>query len=314
MMTAPWKIIFLGTPEFAIPTLSALVQSEHVVAIFTQPDRPKGRGQKFAPPPVKIFAENHKIPCFQPEKIHNKEITERIKSFNPDLMVVVAYGLYIPSKILDIPQYKTINVHPSLLPQYRGAAPMQWALINGDSKTGVTILYVSPEMDAGDMLLQKEFPLDPNSTFESLHNNLSQVGAHLLIETIHGLKNQTLRPIPQDSSKATQAPKLTKEMGHIHWNKSAIEIYNLIRGANPWPGTYTVIQGEPLKICSARLLKETGNGTPGKVSGILEEGMVVETATGQLLLTEVQKPNKRKMTVLEFLRGNPLKIGSFFDV
>ncbi len=315
-MTHPkWKIVFLGTPEFSIPPLKALLNTEQVVAVFTQPDRPKGRGQKISASPIRQFADQYQIPCFQPEKIQGKETVEKIKSLDPDLIVVVAYGLFIPSQILSIPKHKTLNIHPSLLPQYRGAAPMQWSLINGDTKTGVTILYVTPEMDAGDMLLQKEIIIDPNDTFETLHDRLSNLGASLLIETILGLKNNSITPVRQDPSQVTLAPKLTKEMGKIQWNKSAKEIFNLIRGANPWPGTYSSINGESLKICAARLVDEDEKeaGQPGKICDLRSDGIVIETSQGRLLLTEIQKPNKRKMTASEFLRGYRLNIGSFFD-
>ncbi|MBI3019260.1 MAG: methionyl-tRNA formyltransferase [Deltaproteobacteria bacterium] len=308
---AKWKVVFMGTPSFAIPVLEKLIEKENVVALYTQPDRPRGRGQKTLPSPIKEMAQKYHIPCFQPPHFKSNSTVEELKNLHPDLIVVIAYGLFLPKSILDIPLHKTLNIHPSLLPKYRGAAPIQWALINGDHQTGVTILYVTPKMDAGDMLLQKKIEILEEDTCDSLQTKLSALGANLLIETISGLKNHSLTPIPQNPKEVSQAPKLSKEIGHIDWTKSARTLFNLIRGANPWPGTTTVLEKEPLKIHRARVTHETFQGKAGKIHSLTEDGIEVETCLGLLLLTEVQKPNKRKMKASEFLKGQKITLGSY---
>ena len=305
------NIVFMGTPEFAVPALEKLIQNEKDIAVYTQPDRPKGRGQKLASSPIKDIAQHHHIPCFQPENLNDASVIQKLNALKPDLIAVVAYGLFIPKKILDIPHFKTINIHPSLLPKYRGAAPIQWALINGDSKTGVTILYVTPQMDAGDILSQKEILISDEDTAELLHQKLSQLGATLLLETLQRIKKGAISPIPQTEKEVILAPKLEKETGHIDWDKDARSIFNLIRGTNPWPGAYTEIQHELLKIHVAKPILENIRGEAGKIHSISEEGIVVETPKGCLLLTELQKANKRKMKAHEFIKGTPLTVGSF---
>lgn len=310
----PWRIIFMGTPAFAIPSLEEIAKNENVVALFTQPDKPKGRGQKMSPPPIKEVANQLRIPCFQPETLKSETVIHQIKNLSPDLIVVVAYGLFLPQKVLDIPKHKTINVHPSLLPKYRGAAPMQWALINGDKETGVTIAYIIEKMDAGDILMQKSIDIDDSDDYFSLEKKLSNIGSDLLSKTISFLKENKISPRPQNEKKATFAPKLRKETGRINWQQPARSILNLIRGANPWPGTFTICDREPLKIHHAKLLTEETAGIPGKIQTVSTEGISVETSKGVLLLTEVQKPNKKRMPVSEFLKGNPITPGSCFHV
>lgn len=310
----PWRIIFMGTPPFAIPSLEGIAKKENVVAVFTQPDRPKGRGQKKTPPPIKEIAQKLKIPCFQPESLKSERVVREIEMLSPDLMVVVAYGLFLPQKVLDIPKYKTINVHPSLLPKYRGAAPMQWALINGDKETGVTISYIIEKMDAGDILMQKSMDIHDSDDYFSLEKKLSNVGGDLLAKTISFLKENKISPRSQNEKEATFAPKLRKEMGRINWQQPARSILNLIRGTNPWPGTFTIYDRESLKIHHAKLLTEETAGIPGKIQTVSAEGISVETSKGVLLLTEVQKPNKKRMLISEFLKGNPITPGSCFHV
>ena len=310
-MISKWNVVFMGTPSFAIPVLEKLIEKENVVAVYTQPDRPRGRGQKTLPSPIKEMAEKHHIPCFQPPHFKSTSTVEELKALHPDLIVVIAYGLFLPKSILDIPLHKTLNVHPSLLPKYRGAAPIQWALMNGDRETGVTILYVTPKMDAGDLLLQKKIDILEEDTCDFLQTKLSTLGADLLIETILGLKNKTLSSIPQNQKFVSQAPKLSKEMGHIDWSRPARTLFNLIRGANPWPGTTTFLENEPLKIHSAKVTDETFQGKAGKIHSLTEDGIEVETPEGLLLLTEVQKPNKRKMKASEFLKGQKISLGLF---
>lgn len=315
MSVTKWKVVFMGTPLFAIPVLEKLIENEDVIAVYTQPDRPSGRGQKMTPPPVKTVAQKHHIPCFQPPHFKKASTIEELKSLHPDLIVIIAYGLFLPKSVLDIPPHQTLNVHPSLLPQYRGAAPIQWALINGDAQTGVTILYVTPEMDAGDILMQKKVKISDEDTADSLQSKLCILGADLLIETLGGLKHHTITPRPQNPPKNSKeislSPKLSKEISEIDWTKPARTLFNLIRGANPWPGTYTYLQGELLKIHSAKVVSENFQGKAGKIHSMTEGGLVIETPQGLLLLTEVQKPNKRKMNASEFLKGQRIKPGSY---
>lgn len=310
-MSPKWNVVFMGTPSFALPSLKKLIEKENVIAVYTQPDRPRGRGQKTLPSPIKEMAEEYRIPCFQPLHFKNRSTIEELKALDPDLIVVIAYGLFLPKSVLDIPPHKTLNIHPSLLPKYRGAAPIQWALINGDAETGVTILYVTPQMDAGDMLLQKKIKIREEDTYDSLQTKLSTLGADLLLETISGLKNRTLTPTPQNPKNVSQAPKLSKDIGHLDWSQSARTLYNLIRGANPWPGTTTFLETELLKIHAARVTDELFQGKAGKIHALTSEGMEVETPKGLLLLTEVQKPNKRKMKASEFLKGQKIALGSY---
>ena len=208
MTAQKWKIVFMGTPEFSVPALEALIYEEDVIAVYTQPDRPSGRGQKPTAPPIKVLAEKHKIPCYQPTRLKDTYEIQKLKSLAPDLIIVVAYGLFLPAEILNIPKHRCINIHPSLLPKYRGAAPMQWALIHGDAQTGVSIVYVTPKMDAGDILMQRTLSIREEDTLETLHDQLSKLGAKLLIKTVHELKKESLRPVPQDEKKVTLAPKL----------------------------------------------------------------------------------------------------------
>jgi len=302
------RIVFMGTPEFAVPSLKALIESEdEVVAVVCQPDKPKGRGLEVLPPPTKVLAEKHGIPVLQPQKIKTEEFFNELKKFSPDLICVVAYGKILPKNILDLPPYGCINVHASILPKYRGAAPINWAIIRGEKVTGITTMKMDEGMDTGDMLLKREIPIDDEDTGETLSQRLSLIGAELLIETIRLLKGGGLNPIPQDHSQATYAPMLKKENGNIDWGKPAEEIRNLIRGTLPWPGAYTTLEGKLLKIYKARVNEGTGN--PGEViksdSGILR----VATGRGALDLLEVQIEGGKRLKAEEFLRGRRIKEG-----
>ena len=308
---AQWKVVFMGTPSFAAPVLEKLVEKENVIAVYTQPDRPRGRGQKILPSPIKEVAQKYHIACFQPPHFKDTSTIEELKKIKPDLIVVIAYGLFLPQSVLDIPVHKTLNIHPSLLPKYRGAAPIQWTLMNGDRETGVTVLYVTHHMDAGDILLQKKIEILEEDSSETLQTKLITLGTDLLMETILGLKENSLVPIPQNPQEVSHAPKLSKDMGRIDWTKPARILFNLIRGANPWPGTYTFLQKEVLKIHCAKITDETFQGKAGKIHSLTENGIEVETPQGLLLLTEVQKPNKRKMNASEFLKGQKLSLGSY---
>ncbi|MBI4041613.1 MAG: methionyl-tRNA formyltransferase [Deltaproteobacteria bacterium] len=308
----PLKIVFMGTASFAVPALEKLIQHEKVIAVYTQPDRPRGRGQKLDMSPIKKIAVQHGIACYQPVTLTAPSHVKALKALAPDLMVVTAYGLFLPKDILDIPRLKTLNIHPSLLPKYRGAAPIQWAIIQGEEKTGVSIVYVTPEMDAGDILNQKNYAISMQDTYETLEPTLAELGASLLLETIDQIKKNKVAAKPQDPNQVTRAPKLTKEMGTLDWQAPAQQILNLIRGANPWPGTYTFLKDSVLKIHAARVIDPSTQGQPGKIRELSKQGILVETSQGLLLLTEVQKPNKKRIPATEFLKGEHLLPGQFF--
>ncbi|HLE24518.1 MAG TPA: methionyl-tRNA formyltransferase [Thermodesulfobacteriota bacterium] len=300
------RILLMGTPEFAVPSLRALIESgEEVVAVVTQPDKPKGRGLEIVPPPTKILAEKHRIPVLQPAKIKTEEFFIELKKFNPDLICVAAYGKILPKNILDLPTYDCINVHASLLPKYRGAAPINWAIIRGEKVTGITTMKMDEGMDTGDMLLKKELPIDDEDTGETLSEKLSEIGGKLLIETIRLLKEGRLNPIPQDHSQATYAPMLKKEDGKIDWKKSAEEIKNLIRGTLPWPGAYTNLEGKLLKIYKARLAEDEGK--PGEIIKSDSDTLRVATGKGALDILELQIEGAKRLKTEEFLRGRKIK-------
>lgn len=303
------KTVFMGTPEFAVPSLKALIESgEEVVAVVTQTDKPKGRGLEVISPPTKVLSEKHSIPVLQPQKIRTDEFFNNIKNLNPDLICVVAYGKILPKNILDIPPYGCINVHASLLPKYRGAAPINWAIIRGERVTGITTMKMDEGMDTGDMLLKREMTIDDEDTGETLSGKLSEMGAEVLIETIKLLKEGRLNPIPQDHSQATYAPMLKKEDGNIDWKKSAEEIRNLIRGTLPWPGAYTTLEGKLLKIYKARATKDSGR--PGEVIKSNSEILRAATVIGALDILEIQIEGGKRLQTEAFLRGRRIKEGT----
>jgi len=308
-----WRIIFFGTPSFAIPTLKRLLQeTDEVVAVVTQPDREKGRGRKVVPSPVKEFALQHKISVFQPKKVKDENFYENLKALQPDLIVVVAYGQILPKSILDIPRYGAINVHASLLPKYRGASPIAWAILKGEKRTGVTTIKMDEGMDTGDILLQKEIILGERETFESLHDRLALLGEEVLMETLERMKKGDLTPIPQDHSEATFAPPFKKEDGRIDWKKEAREIDCQIRALNPWPGTFTEWNGRLLKIFSGEVRQGISKGEAGRVVWVGADFIEVETGNGSLLIKEVQLEGKRRMSVKEFLSGHSIPVGTVF--
>lgn len=303
------KTVFMGTPEFAVPSLKALIESgEEVVAVVTQTDKPKGRGLEVISPPTKVLSEKHSIPVLQPQKIRTDEFFNNIKNLNPDLICVVAYGKILPKNILDIPPYGCINVHASLLPKYRGAAPINWAIIRGERVTGITTMKMDEGMDTGDMLLKREMTIDDEDTGETLSGKLSEMGAEVLIETIKLLKEGRLNPIPQDHSQATYAPMLKKEDGNIDWKKSAEEIRNLIRGTLPWPGAYTTLEGKLLKIYKARATKDSGR--LGEVIKSNSEILRAATGIGALDILEIQIEGGKRLQTEAFLRGRRIKEGT----
>ena len=260
------KIVFMGTPDFALPCLERLIASKHeVIGVFCQPDKPKGRAQTLTAPPIKELAIKHDIPVFQPVTLKNGAGVEILKTLNPDLVVVTAYGKILPKDFLEYPKYGCINIHGSLLPKYRGASPIQWAVLNGDSEAGVTSMQMDEGLDTGDMLLTEKIPVDENETAEGLFEKLSVLGADVLEKTISELENGSLVPVKQDDSKATYVGMLSKEMSRVDWSLSAWEIHNKIRGLYSWPGASTVLDGKTLKLHKARLSDKKGNNIPGSV-------------------------------------------------
>lgn len=296
----------MGTPDFAVPSLEELIKNGHeVIGVFTQQDKKKGRGQQLCAPPIKNLALKYNLKVFQPQSLKNDETFSVIKELNPELIVVVAYGKILPENILNIPKYGCINVHGSLLPEYRGAAPIQWAVIEGKKKTGVTTMFMDKGLDTGNMLLKKEADIYENDTAGSLYERLSKVGAELLIETIEKLEKNELVPEKQDDSKATFSSMLTKEMARIDWSKSAKSIHNLVRGLIPWPIARTELSGKTLKIYKTKVI-ENSFGEAGEIKSI--NPFIVCCGEGTALeIIELQFDNKRRMTAEEFFRGYKIK-------
>lgn len=306
------RIIFMGTPEFAVPSLDSLLHSEHeVVAVVTQPDRPKGRGQAVVASPIKQLAESKGIPIFQPEKMKSPELLQALAAWRPDVIAVTAFGRILPKSILDLPPGGCVNVHGSLLPRYRGAAPIQWSLINGDLETGITTMLMDEGMDTGAILLQRVVPIEPEDTVTELGNRLAKVGGDLLVETLKGLSDKTVVPQEQDHKKATNAPLLLKADGLIDWTRPARNTVNRIRGLSPWPGCYTFLQGQRLVIWKAKeeVCKQNAKHDPGTVLEVNKHEIRVQTGDGVLRVIEVQPANKRRMTVEQFLQGRVLQSG-----
>ncbi|MFT9494279.1 methionyl-tRNA formyltransferase [Anaerosolibacter sp.] len=298
------KIIFMGTPDFAVPCLEEIIRCEHIVqAVITQPDRPKGRGKKLTPPPVKEKALQYDLPIYQPEKIKDSNFVDIIKAFAPDCIVVVAFGQILPKAILDIPVFGCINVHASLLPQYRGAAPINWAIINGEAVTGITTMYMDEGLDTGDMIIKKEINIH-NMNAGELHDEMAKEGALLLRQTLELIDLGKAPREKQCHEKSSYAPLMDKGLGRIDWSKPARDIYNLIRGVNPWPTAYTTYNGEIFKIWSAVVVDKDCSSEPGKIIEIDESGILVCTGKQHLKIQEVQFPNSKRMGVAEYLRGH----------
>lgn len=298
------RVVFMGTPDFAVGTLKALIASEHqVLAVVTQPDKPKGRGKAMQFTPVKEVAVEAGIPVMQPVKVRDAEVVAELQALQPDVIVVVAFGQIIPKSILEMPEYGCINVHASLLPKYRGAAPIQWAVIDGEKKSGVTTMQMDTGLDTGDMLLKREVILDEEETGGSLFDKLSEVGAELLIETLEKLEKGGVEPQKQpEESPTPYAAMMTKELGKIDWSKDAAAIERLIRGLNPWPSAYTKLGDKTLKIWSAKVHEGCGQ-TPGMVVESGKAGLFVQTGDGILEIRELQLEGKKRMSADAFLRG-----------
>jgi methionyl-tRNA formyltransferase len=306
------KILFCGTAHFALPALKKILDKWEVLGIITQPDRPRGRGRKIAAPPVKEFALASSVPVYQPKNAGELIQVIEQEKFKPDLLVVVAYGLILPARVLDLPLLGCINLHPSLLPAYRGAAPIQRAIMNGEQITGVTTMYLSQEMDAGDIIYQEKREIPRDFTAGELAHVLAEQGARLLVKTISDLEQGKAPRQAQDPNKVSYAPPLSKEDERIHWNRDAEVIYNQIRGMNPKPGAYTEFKGRILKVWRSQLVDEEKTGfMPGDVVKTdVKRGFVVQTGSGQLLLTEVQPAGRPRMSAAEFLRGYRITAGT----
>ncbi|KQC07777.1 MAG: methionyl-tRNA formyltransferase [Smithella sp. SDB] len=305
------RIIFMGTPDFALPALRLLHGQDYpIIGVITQPDRPKGRGLKEIAPPVKILARKLDLPVFQPEKVNNQSFLETFKKLNPDMLVVVSFGQILPKAIIDYPPMKCLNIHPSLLPKYRGAAPLNWQIICGETKSGVTIMMMDEGMDSGDILLQKETELGSAETYGELHDRLAYMGATMLIKTIEQVLDGTIKRNPQDVSNVTFAPRLKKETGKINWHNNVSDIVNLIRGLNPLPTAYTYLDGQSLKIFIAEASPGIINQMPGTIGTANAAGLPVAAADGYVILKDVQLAGKKRMPVSDFLRGYHLKPGS----
>ena len=304
------RVIFMGTPDFAVPSLEALLTKHEVVLVVTQPDKPKGRGKKMVPTPVKACALEHGIPVLQPEKVKEPEFVEQLRSYEPDLIAVTAFGQILSEPILEMPKYGCINVHGSLLPKYRGAAPMQWSIIDGEKVTGITTMYMAKGLDSGDMLLKAEVEITDEDTFATIHDKMAVTGANLLLDTLDQLEAGTLERIPQDHDAATDAPMITKETGHIDWSKNRQDIINLIRGLNPVPAAYTIYEEEVLKIFGASLSDVQANSAAnGEIVAVVKKGFVVKCGDGCLLITEVQARGGKRMMTDAYLRGHAMKEG-----
>jgi methionyl-tRNA formyltransferase len=307
-MTRP-RVVFLGTPEFAVPSLEALLGETDVLAVITQPDRPKGRGRQIAPPPVAEVARTHRLRLLQPLRLRSPEVIDTLRALAPDLNVTVAYGKIIPREVLELPPLGSINVHPSLLPKYRGASPIVAAIRNGDIETGVTIMYQSMELDAGDIILQRRAPIAPDDTARALEARLARLGAEALIDAIHLIAERRAPRTPQDHSAATYAGKLEKEHGRIDWTRPATELVNLIRAMDPWPSAYTTHRGRLLKVWRATAAGDIAGGEPGTILDVREGGIIVAGGEGALRLLEVQPEDRRRMGAVEYARGARVRIG-----
>ncbi len=308
-----FRIIFMGTPDFSVPALQALIDGpDQVVAIVTQPDRPKGRGKKMTPPPVKVLAESVEIPVLQPTKIRTEEFADVLRSYLPDLIIVAAYGRILPPSILDLPPMGCINIHGSLLPRHRGAAPIQWAVLSGDTEAGVTIMQMDVGMDTGAMLLPAAIPVKEEDTAGTLFTKLSELGGKALMQALDLLRQDKLPPIEQDHSLATEAPPLKKEHGCIDWNKTAPEIHCLIRGMDPWPTAYSFLDGKRFRFFSPTVSDLDSDLAPGSIVQADRSGLFIATGKGVLCVSEIQPEGKKRMSVEAYLCGQSLTNGQLF--
>ena len=309
------NIVFMGTPDFAVESLSKIYDSGHnILAVVSQPDRPSGRGMKLKYTPVKEFALSKGLTVYQVEKVKkNIEFIEQIRNLKPDVIVVVAFGQILPEELLNIPKYGSINVHGSLLPKYRGAAPIQWSIINGEEYTGITTMYMDAGMDTGDMILKEEIKIEDDDNFGTLYEKMKKLGGKLIIDTLEKIADG-VAPREKQGEEFTLAPMITKDVCKINWSKSAFEIRNLIRGLNPIPGAYTFMGDQTVKIWDSEAINEKVEEAPGTI--ILSDkksGIHIATGDGVLIIKEIQMPNSRRMGILDYLRGNTIEVGTVFN-
>ena len=310
------KAVFMGTPEFAVPTLQALIDHHEVLAVVTQPDKQRGRGKKMQFPPVKEKAVEYDIPVYQPQRARDEEFIEELKNLNPDVIVVVAYGQILPESILNIPKYGCINVHGSLLPKYRGAAPIEWTIINGETESGVTTMYMAKGLDTGDMIEKTVVPIADTDTGVTLHDKLADAGAELILSTLSKLENHTAIRTPQDDSLSCYASMLKKEMGELDFTKDAASLERLIRGLQPWPVAYTKMNQKTVRIYEASVCEQPEealeDGTqivPGMIVRVTKKNFTVACGNGALMIRKLQPEGKKPMDCAAFLAGNKLKTG-----
>lgn len=314
-MGAPYRIVFMGTPEFAVPSLQALIDhGEKVVAVVSQPDRPKGRGRKLAPTPVKEVAMAHGIPVLQPTKIRTPEFLDELRAYHADLFVVTAYGRILPGPLLNLPPLGTINVHGSLLPKYRGAAPVQWAILRGEQETGITIMQMDEGMDTGDILLPRPLAIAPDDTAATLAVKMADLGGQVLIEALELLKAGKLPRQKQDNTLATDAPPLTKEMGAIDWTRPAQELSCQIRGLDPWPTAHTVLNGATIRLFKSTVVNAAVTEPAGTVIRADKAGLLVATGNRLLQVGELQREGGKRLPAADFLRGHPIATNSRFTI
>jgi len=309
------RIVFMGTPEFAVPSLQALLDADpatvgQVVGVVTQPDRPKGRGRQLAPPPIKVLAQRAGLPLVQPLKMKDPAFLDTLRSWTPDLIAVTAFGRILPPVVLDLPPMGCVNVHGSLLPKYRGAAPIQWAIINGETETGITTMLMDPGLDTGPMLLRETVPILPTDTAGDLAARLAPIGGKLLVQTIIGLKNGTVTPIPQNHAHATLAPLLKKEDGMINWKDEASALANRIRGLTPWPGAHTSCGEERWQLWRAQAAPVgCTEAEPGTILEVTKDALRVATGKGSLVIQEIQPASGKRLAVQHYLAGHPIAVG-----
>lgn len=306
------KIVFMGTPEFAVPSLEALIAAGHeVCGVFSQPDKPVGRHQnKLQPTPVKACASAHNIPVFQPTKLRDGTALALLKELGPELIVVAAYGRILPDDILELPAKGCINVHSSLLPKYRGSAPINWAILNGDSESGVTIMHMATELDAGDIIAQVSTPIDPNETVVQLYDRLAEMGGKLLVDAVADIAAGTADRIPQDTEQVTFAPMLSKELSPMDWAKNARALHDQVRGLIPWPAAVTTLSGNRCKVFSTVILNDKTDAAPGTVLAACKDGIDVACGEGTVLrILELQADGSKRMKAADYLRGRPIQIG-----
>lgn len=308
------RILFMGTPQFAAVSLEKLMTTDHeIIGVVTQPDKPRGRGMQMTPSEVKCVALRHQLPVWQPAKVAEAEFLKIFADLNPDLVVVVAFGQKIPAPILFNPKYGCINVHGSLLPQYRGAAPIQWSILNGDRETGVTTMYMDEGWDTGDIIYQEKTAIDPNENFGQLYLRLAEMGGDLLVKTVEDISCGKNPRIPQDHKKATMAPKLTPDLQQMDWTLSAETLHNRVRTFAPAPGVETFWNGERLKILETRLTAGQPSAAPGEIAAIMKnQGILVGTGDRPLLITQVQPQGKKAMSAMDYANGRRLQPGMFF--